>query len=194
MRTLLIALTFVHAMAVPCLAETFQERIGLCLTCHGENGQSDNVEVPSLGAEPAPFVLIQLYLFREKQRRVEPMTDAAKDLTDDDLRQFSDFMAKLPAPKPPQDSPDAARMERGRGLAQSYHCGFCHNPDFSGRDNVPAAGDSPKATTVASVITRISRDVITSPGSLPSARTTSSRPCANTRAIRGPGMTPRWRR
>ena len=116
MRTLLIALTFVHAMAVPCLAETFQERIGLCLTCHGENGQSDNVEVPSLGAEPAPFVLIQLYLFREKQRRVEPMTDAAKDLTDDDLRQFSDFMAKLPAPKPPQDSPDAARMERGRGL------------------------------------------------------------------------------
>jgi cytochrome c553 len=137
MRTLLIALMFVHAMAVPCLAETFQERIGLCLTCHGENGQSDNVEVPSLGAEPAPFVLIQLYLFREKQRRVEPMTDAAKDLTDDDLRQFSDFMAKLPAPKPPQDSPDAARMERGRGLAQSYHCGFCHNPYFSGRDNVP---------------------------------------------------------
>jgi cytochrome c553 len=65
------------------------------------------------------------------------MTDAAKDLTDDDLRQFSDFIAKLPAPKPPQDSPDAARMERGRGLAQSYHCGFCHNPDFSGRDNVP---------------------------------------------------------
>ena len=137
MRTLLIALTFAHALAVPCLAETFQERIGLCLTCHGENGQSDNVEVPSLCAEPAPFVLIQLYLFREKQRRVEPMTDAAKDLTDDDLRQFSDFMAKLPAPKPPQDSPDAARMERGRGLAQSYHCGFCHNPDFSGRDNVP---------------------------------------------------------
>ena len=123
MRTLLIALTFIHAMAVPCLAETFEERLGLCLTCHGENGQSDNVEVPSLGAEPAPFVLIQLYLFREKQRRVEPMTDAAKDF-----------------------------------------------------------------------ITPISRDVITSPGSLPSARTTSLRPCANTRAICGPGMTPQWRR
>jgi cytochrome c553 len=22
-------------------------------------------------------------------------------------------------------------------FAESYHCGFCHNPDFSGRDNVP---------------------------------------------------------
>ena len=145
MRTLLIALTFVHAMAVPCLAETFQERIGLCLTCHGENGQSDNVEVPSLGAEPAPFVLIQLYLFREKQRRVEPMTDAAKDLTDDDLRQFSDLW------------PNYQRRS--------------HLKTVPMRREWNAAGDSPKATTVASVITRISRDVIASPGSLPSART-----------------------
>src|SRR6266542_5537388 len=113
MRVLLIALALGYATAVSCFAaEPFQERLGPCLTCHGETGQSEHVEVPSLGAEPAPFVLIQLYLFREKQRRVEPMTDAAKDLTDDDLRQFSDFIAKLSAPEPPRDSPDAARMER----------------------------------------------------------------------------------
>ena len=93
------------------VAEPFQERTALCLTCHGESGQSENLEVPSLGAQPAPFVLIQLYLFREKQRRVEPMTQAAQGLTDDDLRQFSDFIAKLPAPKPPQGAPDAARID-----------------------------------------------------------------------------------
>jgi cytochrome c553 len=137
MRALLIALALGYATALPCLAETFQERIGLCLTCHGESGQSANLEVPSLGAEPAPFVLIQLYLFREKQRRVELMNDATKDLTNDDLRQFSDFIAKLPAPKPPQESPDPARMERGWALAKKYRCGFCHSPDFSGHDNVP---------------------------------------------------------
>src|SRR5438132_177277 len=99
--------------------------------------QSENLEVPSLGAQPAPFVLIQLYLFREKQRRVEPMTQAAQGLTDDDLRQFSEFIVKLPAPKPPQGAPDAARIERGRALAQSHRCGFCHSPDFSGHDNIP---------------------------------------------------------
>jgi len=138
MRALLIALALGYATAVPCFAaEPFQERLGPCLTCHGETGQSETAEVPSLGAEPAPFVLVQLYLFREKQRRVEPMTGAAKDLTDDDLRRFSDFIANLPAPKPPQDSPDRTRMERGWDLVQKYRCGFCHNPDFSGHDHVP---------------------------------------------------------
>jgi len=137
MRTFLTAMALVCTTALPCVAEPFQERTALCLTCHGESGQSENLEVPSLGAQPAPFVLIQLYLFREKQRRVEPMTQAAQGLTDDDLRQFSDFIAKLPAPKPPQGAPDAARIERGRALAQSHRCGFCHSPDFSGHDNIP---------------------------------------------------------
>ena len=113
------------------------QRMELCLACHGETGQSKTPEVPSLGAEPAPYVLIQLYLFREKQRRVELMNDATKGLTDDDLRQFSDFIAKLPAPKAPQDHPDVTRMEKGKALAERYHCGFCHNRDFSGHDNVP---------------------------------------------------------
>jgi cytochrome c553 len=34
--------------------------------------------------------MIQLYLFREKQRQVEPMTQAAQRLSDDDLRSLSD--------------------------------------------------------------------------------------------------------
>jgi cytochrome c553 len=137
MRRFLIALALGCAATLPCLADPFQERVGLCLACHGENGQSDRAEVPSLGAEPGFYVLIQLYLFREKQRRVEVMNDAAKDLTDDDLRQFSDFIAKLPAPKPPQESPDPARIERGWMLVKRYRCDFCHSRDLSGHDNVP---------------------------------------------------------
>jgi cytochrome c553 len=85
----------------------------------------------------AAAVLIQLYLFRENQRKVDVMNEAAKGLTDDDLRQLSDLVAKLPAPKPPPESPDPARMERGRELAQKYRCGFCHDRDFAGHDNVP---------------------------------------------------------
>jgi cytochrome c553 len=137
MRTSLIALVLVYATAVPCFAESLQERMSLCLACHGESGESQNPEVPSLGAEPAPYVLIQLYLFREKQRLVDSMNEATKDLTDEDLRQFSDSIAKLPAPKPPPESPDPGRMERGQALAQKYRCGFCHNRDLAGHDNVP---------------------------------------------------------
>ena len=119
------------------LAENLAERTPACLACHGDGGQSNNPETPSLGAEPAAYVLIQLYLFREKQRRVEPMTQAVQGLSDDDLRRLSEMIAKLPAPKPPAEPVEAARIERAWALARKHHCLFCHNSDFSGHDNVP---------------------------------------------------------
>jgi cytochrome c553 len=61
--------------------EPFAERVAPCLACHGENGTSENPEVPSLGGQPAPYLLIQLYLFREKQRVVEIMNDVTKGFT-----------------------------------------------------------------------------------------------------------------
>ena len=42
-------------------AEPFAERVAPCLACHGESGQSANPEVPSLGGQTAPYLLIQLW-------------------------------------------------------------------------------------------------------------------------------------
>jgi cytochrome c553 len=131
----------VCAVTAPLRAETFAERVAPCLACHGENGQSQNPEVPSLGAQTAPYLLIQLYLFREKQRVVEIMNDVTKDFTDDDLRAFSDHLAKSPAPKPPLDNPDPARLARGRALITQNRCNACHNPDLGGRENIPHIAD-----------------------------------------------------
>ncbi len=118
-------------------AEPPADRVAPCLACHGEKGTSETPETPSLGGQQAPYALIQLFLFREKQRPVDIMNEMTKGFTDDDLRAFSDFIAKLPKPQPPADAPDAARMQRAQVLVQQNRCGFCHNTDFSGRDNIP---------------------------------------------------------
>src|SRR3954454_8494078 len=118
-------------------AETLEDRVAPCLACHGEKGQSETENTPSLGAQQAPYALIQLFMFREKLRVFEPMNEMAKGFSDDDLRLFSEFIAKLPKPAPPADAGDPARMQRAQALARQYHCSSCHNPDFSGRDNVP---------------------------------------------------------
>lgn len=118
-------------------AETFAERAAPCLACHGEKGQSETPEIPSLGGQPAPYLLIQLYLFREKQRTVEVMNEMAKGFTDDDLRLFSDNLAKLPPPQPASDAADAARVASGRTLITQHRCNNCHNLDLSGRENIP---------------------------------------------------------
>ncbi len=138
MRSTLAALACFGAMSLAARAETLEQRLAPCLACHGEQGQSSLPAVPSLGAQPAPYLLIQLYLFRARQRLVEVMNEASKDLSDEDLRTFSDFIAKLPAPPPTDGEPtDPARIDRSQALVRQYRCDFCHSPDLAGRDNIP---------------------------------------------------------
>ena len=136
MRKMFALLAFVVALS-PLKAETIEERAATCFACHGERGQSEMENTPSLAGQQAPYALIQLFMFREKLRTFEPMNEMAKSFTDDDLHAFSDFVAALPKPAPPADAGDPARMARAQALAQQHRCNSCHNPDFSGKDNVP---------------------------------------------------------
>jgi cytochrome c553 len=129
------------ASAQTAAAQSVKEQLPTCLACHGENGRSETPEVPSLGAQQAFYVTVQLLMFREKMRVAEPMNDMAKGLTDDDLRAFAESIAALPAPQPAAAGPvDEARMQRGRALVQRDRCNVCHRQDFSGQDNVPRIG------------------------------------------------------
>jgi cytochrome c553 len=136
MRKILAVLVFLFA-GLPLKAETIQERAAPCLGCHGEKGQSQTENIPSLGAQLPAYALIQLFMFREKLRIFEAMNDMTKPFSDDDLHTFSDYLATLPKPAPPADAGDPARLQRAQALAQQNHCNSCHNADFSGRDNIP---------------------------------------------------------
>lgn len=122
-------------------AETIAERAAPCLACHGEKGQSATPEIPSLGGQPAPYLLIQLYLFREKQRTVEIMNEMTKSFTDDDLRAFSDFVATLLPPPPPADTGNGPRMQAAGALITQLRCNSCHGLDLAGRENIPHIAD-----------------------------------------------------
>jgi cytochrome c553 len=118
-------------------AASFEERTAACLACHGPNGQSQIPDTPSIGGQPSFFVVAQLFLFRRGARKNPQMTEVARTLTDDDLRAFAAWVASLPPPGPPPGTPDAARLARGQALARQRPCGTCHNPDFSGREQMP---------------------------------------------------------
>jgi cytochrome c553 len=122
------------ALATPVLA---QDKTRLCLACHGASGTSATPLTPSLGGQPAFFLVAQLFLFREGRRDNALMTEQAKGLTDAELRRLSDSLAKLPPPSPPPGEPDAERMKRGVELVQARNCISCHGRDFAGHQNVP---------------------------------------------------------
>jgi cytochrome c553 len=136
MRAVLAAL-----LAVACVtrasALTYDEKLGACHSCHGEKGVSETAEVPSLAGMPADFLLIQLFLFRQGTRKVEIMNDLAKDMTDDDLRKFSDHFARLPPPKASGEAADPAIAARAQAVITKNHCNSCHLPKFAGQAQMP---------------------------------------------------------
>jgi cytochrome c553 len=136
-RALLICLLVLLAPAALAAATAgLDERLAPCLACHGEKGQSTTPGVPSLGAQPAVYLSIQLYMFREGMRVSEPMNAMLKGLGDADLQSMADKISKLPPPRP-AEPPATARLEHARALIQQHRCNFCHNEDFSGEKNVP---------------------------------------------------------
>jgi cytochrome c553 len=136
MRTVLAAALAACAFVTNAGAMTYEEKLAACHACHGEKGISETAEIPSLAGMPPAFTLIQLFLFRQGTRKVEIMNDLAKDMTDDDLRKYADHFAKLAPPKATQ-APDSAIADRAKAAIAKHRCASCHNPDFSGRDQMP---------------------------------------------------------
>lgn len=112
-----------------------REKAEPCLACHGETGNSEMEEVPSLAGQPAPYLAIQLIMYREQLRKDPRMTPFAKDLSDQDTEDLAAFFAAQAA-KPPGPPDDPALAAEGKRIADAHHCGSCHLPDYSGREQM----------------------------------------------------------
>lgn len=115
-----------------------QRYAATCAACHGAQGVSQLPNTPSLAGQPSFYAITQLFLFRDGRRDSGPMTALAKDMTDADLRGYSDVIGRLPAAAPAVATPpDAARMARGSAAAQRLHCLGCHGSQGEGSRQVP---------------------------------------------------------
>jgi cytochrome c553 len=120
----------------PGVAQSLQERLQLCGTCHGENGNSKMEKVPSLAGQPELFTTNQLILMRDKLRKSEVMEPFAKGLTDPEIIALSAHYAQL-VPQPSDEPVDQALAAQGAQLAQKLYCGTCHLPSYAGREQMP---------------------------------------------------------
>lgn len=123
----------------PASIEAYNDRYAsTCAVCHGQNGRSEVPGVPVLAGQPSLYAITQLFLFREGRRNHPAMVAIAKDMTDTDLRGFSEFIGKLPPiPAPVSSRTDADLTTKGRMLAQKHKCTVCHGDDLSGGQQVP---------------------------------------------------------
>jgi cytochrome c553 len=122
-------------------ADEAPDKIIICQGCHGDALVSQNQNIPTLSGQQPGYVQIQLYLFHEGGRKAEGMSEVAQGLSDDDMRALASYLGSLPKPQPPAEAGDPARMAAAKALADKEHCNSCHNPDYSGHDNIPRIAD-----------------------------------------------------
>lgn len=135
----LTAAVLLAVLAVPALAADpieGEKKAASCRSCHGADGNSPFEGIPSLAAQPATYIGMQIILYREKQRNLPDMIAAVAHLTDRDIDDIAAYFEKQKVAAPPTDQ-DPKRMTRGRALAQQHHCGSCHLPNFAGQNQMP---------------------------------------------------------
>lgn len=112
------------------------DRVAQCGACHGKDGNSRTMNIPSLAGQPEFFLLNQLVLMREGVRRIESMAPYVKDLKDTDIEALAKHFAGL-EPRASDEKIDPVLAKRGSELAAALRCTSCHLPDLAGRQQIP---------------------------------------------------------
>jgi cytochrome c553 len=120
----------------PAAAQSLQERLQQCGTCHGEDGNSKAEKTPSLAGQPELFLTNQLILMRDRLRKSEIMEPFVKGLADADIIALSAHYARL-QPLSSGEPVDKDLAAQGAQLAQKLFCGSCHLPNYAGREQMP---------------------------------------------------------
>lgn len=129
-----LALASTPALAA---AQPAPERVALCESCHGKDGNSATPKTPSIAAQPVIYLENQLVYFREELRNAPVMQGVAKGMKDEEITALARYFASRRATPTATRPPDADVTEKGRALIDKLHCGQCHLPELRGREQMP---------------------------------------------------------
>ena len=136
---LAIAVSILALFSPPAAADDSAEgeqKAASCRSCHGADGNSPFENIPSLAAQPATYIGMQIFLYRENQRKIPEMNAAVAHLTDADIADIAAYFERQMPSHLPEDA-DSKRMARGQALARQHHCDSCHLPNFAGQNQMP---------------------------------------------------------
>ncbi len=107
-----------------------------CVACHGPEGNSQNPALPSLAGQPRQFIVTQLIMFREGNRKDPQMSPFAMGLTNPEVNELGAyFSAQKLAPPAKKQTPEQASA--GKRLAEQFNCNVCHGATLLGQQHIP---------------------------------------------------------
>ena len=108
----------------------------VCAACHGPAGNSTVPLYPSLAAQTARYIYLQLKDFNEGRRTDSLMTPIAKTLTRDDMFNVAAYFSAQEL-RPMDFKADPERVAKGATRAAETLCTMCHGTGFRGQNEIP---------------------------------------------------------
>jgi len=110
-----------------------KKRARMCLSCHGQDGNSQAANIPNLAGQKPAYLANQLRAFREGRRKGGMMNNMAKGLSSQEINNLAAFFASLePKSAVGNNSP---LVEQGK--ARVAMCMGCHGAKLEGRGMAP---------------------------------------------------------
>ena len=119
-----------HALAAPPTAAMLSNA---CAGCHGTNGGSAGLSMPSLASQSKSAIVDAMKKFKSGERPATVMGRLAKGYTDADFEAMGDYYSKQKF-HPTTQALDAAKVKKGADR-QEASCSRCHLDD--GKDDTP---------------------------------------------------------
>jgi len=116
--------------------EAGRQKAQACIACHGPAGNSTIPGTPSLAGQPAQFISVQLFQFREGNRKDPVMSPLAANLSNADMNDLAAFFSAQ-KPAPPTHKTDPANAAAAPTLARQFNCVQCHGPALLGLQHIP---------------------------------------------------------
>jgi cytochrome c553 len=108
----------------------------VCAACHGPDGNAKIPGMPSIAGQPTMYTHWQLIKFRDGRRKNDQMTQFVVKLTDEDMADLAAFYAAQTL-TPRASTVDPRKVEDGKKAAAFYHCTSCHQPNLTGKEQIP---------------------------------------------------------
>jgi cytochrome c553 len=127
----------------PSVADTLQQRIAACTTCHGVHGEGAQHGdlFPRLAGKPVAYLELQLHNFQRGVRKYAPMEYTVRQLSPAYMHEIAEYFAAQQVPYQNSAVPDLAPsvLQRGEQLVRSGDpsrkvpaCEACHGKQLTG--------------------------------------------------------------
>lgn len=113
-------------------AEAIEEKVKLCVTCHGKQGIPINKTTPVIWGQNEGYIYLQLRDFKSGARKNELMSPIAATLEKNDMLALAAYFTKLKWPDLQQPSAPANVIATALKTAASIGCPGCHLAHFQG--------------------------------------------------------------